>query len=245
MWDLWKNSFLQEAGKPQEIWKEFRLSQVSHEHSLPSPLSAPIAHVLDAAVHLSCSFSSSQHSGNMHLCFGYISWEGQQINRQEWARQEQSSSGQTKSAKQRAKGTWGTRQEEDWSESCRSHNESWEILATGAGESEGPEEAREPKGSLVRSGSVVWVCLISLGTYVREASFLSRVTRGSAGESPESINKLSWGYKESGVRTTVSMSLLSFLLLLIWQREYLVWCCRAQTSEGGRETPAHSQLLPP
>lgn len=58
------------------------------------------------------------------------------------------------------------------------------VLEKGAGELEGPEETREPKGSLVRSGSVIWVCLINLDTYISKENFLSRVTWSFAEEQP-------------------------------------------------------------
>lgn len=57
------------------------------------------------------------------------------------------------------------------------------ILEVGAGELQAPEEAREPKASLVRSGSVVWVCLSNLDTYIREVNFLW-VTCSFAEEQP-------------------------------------------------------------
>lgn len=129
------------------------------------PLSLhPNAHVLDAAVHLICSFSSSQRSVNMHLCFGYISREGQQTNRQEWARQEQSSSGQTKSAERRAHGAPGRRIDQRAAGAIMRAGKYWQQGF------EGPEEAREPKGSLVRSEvsfeSVSSVCMLLEGRRV-------------------------------------------------------------------------------
>lgn len=47
------------------------------------------------------------------------------------------------------------------------------ILEMEAGELEGPEETRKPKGLLARRVNGIWVCLISVDTYVREADFHS------------------------------------------------------------------------
>lgn len=77
-----KTGFCKEQGSHRRF-EESSGCPKSYMNTPFPPLSLhPNARVLDAAIHLVCSFSSSQHSGNMHLCFGYISWEGQQINRQ-------------------------------------------------------------------------------------------------------------------------------------------------------------------
>lgn len=167
MWNLWKNSFLQGLGKPKEIWREFMLSQIFHEHSLPSPLSAPQCSCPGCC----CSPHLLFQQLPTFCKYAFVFW----LHQPRGPADKQAGTGTSGTVIVRtdkicrAKGTWGTR-EEDWSESCRSHNESWEILAARAGEFEGPEEAREPKGSLVRSEvsfeSVSSVCMLLEGRRV-------------------------------------------------------------------------------
>lgn len=68
-----KIAFCKEQGSHRRFEESSGCPKTHMNTPFPPLLLHPNAHVLDAAVHLICSFSSSQHSGNMHLCFGCIS----------------------------------------------------------------------------------------------------------------------------------------------------------------------------